>query len=109
MPRRCSSGRRSVSLPVSARTSHVLPWSLGPEEGQWRPRGRGETVFVEGKGGGGGGGAQAPGGRGGAGHAAGGGAAERFAAAEAHGVGARRERVPRGGLVGNVDQRARAE
>src|SRR5215210_7682962 len=30
MPRRCSSGSRSVSLPVSARTSHVLPWSMCP-------------------------------------------------------------------------------
>src|SRR6186997_680277 len=30
MPRSCSSGRRSVSLPVSARTSHVLPWSMCP-------------------------------------------------------------------------------
>src|SRR6266513_546251 len=30
MPRACSSGRRSVSLPVSARTSHVLPWSMCP-------------------------------------------------------------------------------
>src|SRR5919204_3194020 len=30
MPRRCSSGRRSVSLPVSPRTSHVLPWSMWP-------------------------------------------------------------------------------
>src|SRR3954447_21605895 len=30
MPRRCSSGRRSVSLPVSARTSQVLPWSMCP-------------------------------------------------------------------------------
>src|SRR2546425_1272347 len=30
MPRACSSGRRSVSLPVSARTSHVLPWSMWP-------------------------------------------------------------------------------
>ena len=26
----CSSGSRSVSLPVSARTSHVLPWSMWP-------------------------------------------------------------------------------
>src|SRR5581483_682891 len=30
MPRRFSSGSRSVSLPVSARTSHVLPWSMWP-------------------------------------------------------------------------------
>src|SRR5688500_10212582 len=30
IPRRCSSGRRSVSFPVSARTSHVLPWSMCP-------------------------------------------------------------------------------
>ena len=30
MPRACSSGSRSVSLPVSARTSHVLPWSMWP-------------------------------------------------------------------------------
>src|SRR6185436_18134150 len=30
MPRRCSSGRRSVSLPVRARTSQVLPWSMCP-------------------------------------------------------------------------------
>src|SRR3954447_2117085 len=30
MPPFCSSGRRSVSLPVSARTSHVLPWSMWP-------------------------------------------------------------------------------
>ncbi len=30
MPRSCSSGSRSVSLPVSARTSHVLPWSMWP-------------------------------------------------------------------------------
>ena len=30
MPRSCSSGSRSVSLPVSARTSHVLPWSMCP-------------------------------------------------------------------------------
>src|SRR5213596_2189229 len=30
MPRRCSSGSRSVSLPVSALTSHVLPWSMCP-------------------------------------------------------------------------------
>ena len=30
MPRRCSSGSRSVSLPVSARTSDVLPWSTCP-------------------------------------------------------------------------------
>src|SRR5438034_2443113 len=30
MPRRCSSGSRSVSLPVSARTSQVLPWSMCP-------------------------------------------------------------------------------
>src|SRR5262249_33825204 len=30
MPRSFSSGSRSVSLPVSARTSHVLPWSICP-------------------------------------------------------------------------------
>src|ERR671923_95180 len=30
MPRACSSGSRSVSLPVKARTSHVLPWSMWP-------------------------------------------------------------------------------
>src|SRR5918911_943572 len=30
MPRSRSSGSRSVSLPVSARTSHVLPWSMCP-------------------------------------------------------------------------------
>src|SRR5215208_7732103 len=30
MPRAFSSGRRSVSLPVSAFTSHVLPWSMWP-------------------------------------------------------------------------------
>src|SRR5918994_6128250 len=30
IPRACSSGRRSVSFPVSARTSHVLPWSMWP-------------------------------------------------------------------------------
>ena len=30
IPRRCSSGNRSVSLPVSARTSHVFPWSMCP-------------------------------------------------------------------------------
>src|SRR3954453_16173116 len=30
MPRSCSSGRRSVSTPVSARTSTVLPWSMWP-------------------------------------------------------------------------------
>ena len=30
MPRACSSGRRSVSTPVSARTSAVLPWSMWP-------------------------------------------------------------------------------
>src|SRR5437764_6012860 len=30
MPRRFSSGSRSVSLPVSARTSQVLPWSMWP-------------------------------------------------------------------------------
>src|ERR1044071_2646220 len=30
MPRACSSGRRSVSFPVSARTSHVFPWSMWP-------------------------------------------------------------------------------
>ena len=30
IPRRCSSGSRSVSLPVSARTSQVLPWSTCP-------------------------------------------------------------------------------
>src|SRR5215218_3798242 len=30
MPRSCSSGRRSVSVPVSARTSQVLPWSMCP-------------------------------------------------------------------------------
>ena len=30
MPRACSSGRRSVSTPVSARTSAVLPWSMCP-------------------------------------------------------------------------------
>ena len=30
MPRRCSSGRRSVSFPVRARTSQVLPWSMWP-------------------------------------------------------------------------------
>ena len=30
MPRACSSGRRSVSLPVSARTRDVLPWSTCP-------------------------------------------------------------------------------
>src|SRR4029077_8395719 len=28
--RRRSSGSRSVSLPVNARTSHVLPWSMCP-------------------------------------------------------------------------------
>ncbi len=30
MPRRFSSGSRSVSTPVSARTSDVLPWSTWP-------------------------------------------------------------------------------
>ena len=30
MPRRFSSSRRSVSIPVSARTSAVLPWSMWP-------------------------------------------------------------------------------
>src|SRR3954470_16272857 len=30
MPRFCSSGSRSVSLPVNARTSQVLPWSMCP-------------------------------------------------------------------------------
>src|SRR3954452_4094030 len=30
MPRSCSSGRRSVSTPVSAWTSTVLPWSMWP-------------------------------------------------------------------------------
>src|SRR5579875_2688868 len=30
MPRACSSGRRSVFLPVSASTSAVLPWSMCP-------------------------------------------------------------------------------
>src|SRR4051794_34597474 len=30
MPRLCSSGRRSVSLPVSALISAVLPWSMWP-------------------------------------------------------------------------------
>src|SRR5207253_8266496 len=30
IPRCCSSGSRSVSLPVSARTSQVLPWSMCP-------------------------------------------------------------------------------
>src|ERR671932_107157 len=30
MPRRRSSGRRSVSTPVSARISAVLPWSMWP-------------------------------------------------------------------------------
>ena len=30
MPRAFSSGRRSVSTPVSARTSAVLPWSMWP-------------------------------------------------------------------------------
>ena len=30
MPRACSSGSRSVSRPVSARTSAVLPWSMCP-------------------------------------------------------------------------------
>src|SRR3954464_6081828 len=30
MPRSCSSGSRSVSLPVSARISAVLPWSTCP-------------------------------------------------------------------------------
>src|SRR5581483_12296699 len=30
MPRCRSSGSRSVSFPVSARTSHVLPWSIWP-------------------------------------------------------------------------------
>jgi hypothetical protein len=30
MPRRFSSGSRSVSTPVSARTSVVLPWSMWP-------------------------------------------------------------------------------
>ena len=30
MPRRCSSGRRSASIPVSARSSVVLPWSMWP-------------------------------------------------------------------------------
>ena len=28
IPRDCSSGSRSVSLPVSARTSAVFPWSI---------------------------------------------------------------------------------
>ena len=44
MPRARSSGRRSVSLPVSARTSHVLPWSMWPAvptvSGMRRPRRR---------------------------------------------------------------------
>jgi len=30
MPRAFSSGRRSVSVPVSALTSEVLPWSMWP-------------------------------------------------------------------------------
>src|SRR3954452_11668096 len=30
IPRSRSSGSRSVSTPVSARTSHVLPWSMWP-------------------------------------------------------------------------------
>src|SRR5207247_2537329 len=30
MPRSFSAGKRSVSLPVSARTSQVLPWSMWP-------------------------------------------------------------------------------
>src|ERR671929_647165 len=30
MPRRCSSSRRSVSVPVMHRTSVVLPWSTCP-------------------------------------------------------------------------------
>ena len=30
MPRAFSTGRRSVSMPVSARTSDVLPWSMCP-------------------------------------------------------------------------------
>src|SRR3954453_19840072 len=30
MPRLCSSGKRSVSLPVSALISAVLPWSMWP-------------------------------------------------------------------------------
>src|SRR5829696_4036591 len=30
MPRSCSSGRRSVSTPVSSRTRTVLPWSMWP-------------------------------------------------------------------------------
>ena len=30
MPRRCSSGRRSASIPVRARRSVVLPWSMWP-------------------------------------------------------------------------------
>src|SRR6476620_3495013 len=30
MPRRFSSGKRSVSTPVRARTSDVLPWSMWP-------------------------------------------------------------------------------
>src|SRR5947199_6988935 len=30
MPRRFSSSRRSVSMPVRARTSAVLPWSMCP-------------------------------------------------------------------------------
>src|SRR6185312_434135 len=47
MPRARSSGRRSVSFPVSARTSHVFPWSMCPAVptvsgisggSGWRPR-----------------------------------------------------------------------
>src|SRR5262245_52855345 len=40
MPRAFSSGRRSVSTPVSARTSVVLPWSICPAVPTimgWRP------------------------------------------------------------------------
>src|SRR5207248_11156680 len=44
-----------------------------------------------------------------AGHDAGLRAAEELVAAEAHEVGTARERLPRGRLVGDVDQRARAE
>src|SRR5919112_2547939 len=40
MPRRCSSSRRSVSVPVIQRTSVVLPWSTCPAVPMVRAMGR---------------------------------------------------------------------
>src|SRR4051812_46614125 len=50
MPRRFSSGRRSVSMPVSARTSEVLPWSMWPAVPTTRLwRGMRNALYVSGQ------------------------------------------------------------